>query len=666
MENALPGYQSQLEELKEFDKDSTGSSLHGYLQRRFEMAVDWKDHTGVSERLYKAFYSANSQYTPEQMCLLKKHGSPDVHYGLFAQQRRTWLAWYEDLLSQVKDRPWLIEPSPVSTLPDSAREEIINKITIDIASGAEELQRTAITKALKTEKALTARLLEEKAASLAVYATKVIEDFLSDGGSVPAFKDLRTDMGTYPNGFWLSPEVLVEDKAVYIGDKVKMKKQVVYNVRCITPFAVFPMPDCTSTQDGEGIFITDEMSMNSLLMLKGDDGVFDTAIDELLEEKPKGWWAGEYLSSDMHNVENHGGYLNSRHLVGNEEGFGSYSVVRFFGDIAQEKLNDLVISNKHKSDDKKPSIPVEIWMCGGRIIRAVRNNHPKGHRPIHTAGYEDVPRSFWKRGLYDILEDIERRLNKATRELVAHSATSLGFYGELDMTRMGRNPIANELPLNKIIKTDGDYTRGGHSALRLHSIDSKIPAAISLINHYEQEAQDKTGIRKFMSGATDLGTAGRTNGVVNALQTNSSKLIVMTQANVNAMMAEVVRHIYDLHLFYGKDKSLRGDLIIKVSGTDGLAKRELVNSKLEYMLQYGQGFLTAVDADGNPMLSPRDFKAMFMQYFEINGINLRYTQGPDQKLDISPQPQIGTGGMPAIDGRSNPVDISGGAGPIAP
>jgi ribosomal silencing factor RsfS len=306
-------------------------------------------------------------------------------------------------------------------------------------------------------------------------------------------------------------------------------------------------------------------------------------------------------------------------------------------------------------------------MCAGEIIRAVRNNHPSGKRPIHTAGYEDIPGSFWKRGLYDILEDIERKVNKASRELVAHTGASLGFFGELDMTRLGRNPIGNELPLNKILRTDGDYTRGGHSALRLHSIDSKIGDALRLIQEYEREAEDATGIRKFMTGATDLGVAGRTNGVVNALQTNSSKLIVMTQGNVNVnVIAEVVRYFYELELYYGKDKSIRGDLQVVVHGSDGLAAKEVFEAKFEKIMQYGSKIYTMQGPDGLPMIDPRDIQMMHNRYFEMNGVDLRYTNRPDQKINFAPSTEMGTGEMPQIDGRSNPVNVSGGAGPISP
>lgn len=664
----LPGYLTALDEIEKGDKEDSESSLLGYLQRKFTESVHHRDRICVTDRLYNAHYSSKGHYSPCQLMKLEVAKSPKVHFGLFSRQRRSALAWYEDLLSQIKDKPWIMKASPIAVLPEEAKNEIINKITQDIVTGSDDVSVQSVTDALKTEHELTARLVQEKADNAAQRASKVIEDRLTDGGWSAPFKEFRNDLMTYCNAFLLSPELIREPKMVYSGNKVKVEDKTVYATRCISPFAVFPTADCTSTQDGEGIFIVDEMSRNALLRMKGMPGSDDDSIDEVLKVN-NGWWAGTLAypsGAASYLVENELTYADVRYLAGNDEHAGNYSIIRFFGDVAPEMLDGFKIKTL-KDDIKRPTIPVEIWMCAGEIVRAVRNNHPSGKRPIHTAGYEEVSRSFWKRGLYDILEDVERRINKATRELVSHTGASLGFFGELDMTRMGRNPIGNELPLNKILRTDGDYTRGGQPALRLHSIDSKIGEAMRLIEKYEKEAEDTTGIRSFMSGATDLGVAGRTNGVVNALQTNSSKLIVMTQGNVNTnVVAEIVRYFYELELFYGKDKSIRGDLQIVVQGSDGLAAQEVFEAKFEKIMQYGSSLYTMPGPDGLPMIDPRDVQIMHNRYFEMNGVDLRYTNRPGQKINYAPSTTMGTGGMPQIDGRSDPANISGGAGPISP
>jgi hypothetical protein len=649
------------DEMPDEDGDDT---LADHLASKFRVAVDTKERLGITCRLRNAWYALNQKYTPEQLCKIQTKKGADVFYGLTAMQRRSALAWYEDLLSQIKLQPWKMSASPVAELPAEARDEIINKVTQRLLDGAINPDQSDARAALKEESALTVRLLEQRAESIAARHEKIIADQLSDGGWADAFSEFRIDLFTYCNAILVSPEAQPKRVMEYSGKKVKVKDTFSYTVRSVSPFAVFPLPDVTTPNTGEGIFVVDEVSANSLIGIKSDKiNAFPDEIDEVLRSNPDGWWAGK-LITNKDIVEAEGGYFASRELSGSDDSAQTYSVVRFYGDIPDKLAFKIGVIKKKEVIGA--TIPVQVMMCGSHIIWAAKNQHPLGHRPIHTASYETLPRSFWGNGLHDLLSDTERQLNKALRELVAHTASTLGYFGELDMQRMGKNPIGNSLQLNQILRTDGDYTRGGHPALRFHSLDSKIGEIIRLIQHYSQMAEDLTGIRRFMSGATDLGVAGRTNGVVNALQTNSSKLIVMVQGNVNKnVIKPAVEYLYHLNMMFHKDSSIKGDLNVVVEGSDGLAKQEIFDQRLEKILQYGSTLL-APGPDGTTLIDPNDIRELIGKYFSVNGFPLQFTVAPSESGAgvTAPGATLGDGGMPAIDGRSNPVNISGGAGPI--
>ena len=661
----LKGYNEAL--IGVTDDEARQDELSAILETKLKDAINYKQRIGVQCRLYEAWHAAQGKYTPQALCKLAENKSPQVYYALFAQQRRTGLAWYEDLVSQIKEKPWTLEPTPVATLPKTAKDQIVQKVLQDIITGSEQVSRKNMREALTSEQKLTLRMLQQKASSIADRATTVIYDQLAEGGWTREFKQFRSDLFEYCNAFILAPEVTSERKMQWSGDKVKSVQQTVMNVRCVSPFSVFPMPDCTTPQNGEGVWIIDEVPRNALIGLQDADGSIPDAIDEILKTQDKGWFAGSAYRED-NKFEADGSYYQSRTILGVEENSMSYSICKFFGDLRQSALvdkNGKTIVKLQKIDKDMPTIPVEIWLCAGKMIRAVRNNHPEGKRPLFTSSYERKPRSFWGGGIFDILKDTELKINKINRELVKHVGSTMGYFGELDTARIGRNPIGNEVPLNTILKTDGDYTRGGHSALKFHDIPSKIMDAITLIGHYEREGESLTGIRRFMSGATDLGVAGRTNGVVNALQTNSTKLIVAVQGDVNTeVIAPLVDFYYKLNLTYGTDQSIKGDLEVIVRGSDGLAQREIFDRKLETMLQYGSSWATAVGPDGQTFIDARDFKAMIADYFAANGRELVYTIRPEEAEQLTPQGQLGDGRMPGIDGRSAPANLSGGFAPI--
>ena len=257
-------------------------------------------------------------------------------------------------------------------------------------------------------------------------------------------------------------------------------------------------------------------------------------------------------------------------------------------------------------------------------------------------------------GLHDVLRDLEKMANKAMRELVSHSSVSLGFFGELDVARAGKNNTNNDLLINQIMRVEPDYTRGGHSALKIQTIESKIPHIISLIDKYSTLAEDMTGIRRFMSGSVDLSSAARTGGIVNSLMRNSSKLVVLVQSYVNrCVIVPIVEQYYTLNMLYSTKKGIKGDLKVVIRGSDGLQKQELFSAQMEKMLQYGAAWAESGYID------KRDFQALILQWFDGSGADLAFTARPSEVELFKPQSgPVGDGGMEVIDGRSNPQPMA--------
>jgi hypothetical protein len=665
----LKGYIEALD-AKYSDLDQNNNvRLAKWLEARLEQAIQYKHASGVQCRIYNAWHAAHNKYTPAQCEAIKQAKAPEVFYGLFSQQRRTFLAWYEELLSQIKWKPFTLSPSPMAELPPDARKEVIDAVLQRLVTGDPSLQVTNVSEALVQEQKVTARLVKAKAASMAERATQVVHDQLIDGGWGETFKEFRSDLATYCNAFILAPEVTSKRQLEWRGTKAVATQKTVMSTRTVSPFSVFPMPDCTSPQDGEGVWIVDEVTHNTLVGIKDSDGSIPEAIDKLIAKNPTGWSVTSWINQSTRPLEGHGSYKDALAILGVTDSVPTYSVAKFYGDLLKSKLEDEegnMTIELRETDKDSFTVPVEIWMCDGYVIRIIRNNHPEGKRPLFTASYEHSPRSFWGIGLYDILEQTQKNINLAHRNLVKHSRQAMAFFGEIDMARMGRNQIGNELPIDEIIKTDGDYTRGGHRALHFHDLPSKILDALRLIDHYDNEAQTLTGIRKFMSGATDLGVAGRTNGVVNALQTNSTKLIIAVQGEVNdKVIAHLVDYYYKINLAFGKDKSMRADLKVVIRGADGLAEREIENAKFEKVLQYGQQLLLPTPT-GQTLIDIRDVQQMVHRYMTANGTDLAYTPRPEEELGSSQGGTLGNGGLPGIDARSIPPDLSGGGGGSIP
>lgn len=643
-----------------FKDDQDGlMKIHADLESKFLSASSYRHSLGINSSLKQAWYAMRREYSPEQLCKLQKPGSPvPVKFGLFSMQRASALAHHADLMRQAQEQPWTLEPTPDPNLPAKIRNEVIEAVTNDIIAGGDGTMGEA-EKSIAEHAEVTQRMKRQKAAAIARKHSVKIHDQLVEGEWPKTMHDFLADFYTYPNAYILAPEAAMKTMLDYSGDKVVEKDRIVYSTRTISPFNVFFMPDCTDTQDGEGFFIVDEVAANTLYAMKTDDLCFEENIDYVLESHHEnGWWIGSLVAAQQ-NEEAHNSFLDIRGLSGSDDVTKTFSVVRYFGAIRTQDLIDAGLMKGAKKDKVKPVTEVEIWICGGKIIRAAIQNAVRMGRPLHTASFRKLPRSVYGIGLWDILKDLEKTSDKTLRELVKHSELATGFFGELDVMRAGKSQNSTGF-LNKIVPIDTDYTRGGHSALKFHQIDSKIPHIMSMLDNYMSKAEDLTGIRRFMSGSQDLSSAVRTSGVMNALMQNSSKLIQLTQDNINEyVIKQVIGQYYLLNMLYSKDKSIKGDLQVIIRGTDGLQKREMFSAQMEKLLQYGSSWASQVDAStGQSYIDPRDFRQLIIEWFKTNGYELAFTLSPSEQSAISQNPAaLGTGGMAQIDGRSNPAPV---------
>lgn len=675
------GYQSNLsKELETDDKpqekakpsvvDDPNSILAQKVREAFQRAVVHKATLGINCRIFEAWHSLNQSYTPDQVAKIQKNRGALIHSGGFARLHRSFIAWYEDLMSQIKHRPWTLEPSPIPELPKKAVNEIVAQVTMELATGRVSPKESDIVAALRSEQKAALAYFNKKAEAAAARATTIIEDQMLDGDFSDALSQFMQDISPYPAAFLISPDLTVEPRQEWRGDRIKTVNRKLYKTTSIGPAAVFPMPDCSTTQDGEGLFVVQEVSRDFLANLLAysdnkESGVVSSALKMVLEENGQGHWWGQDADMTGNALENGVNYYEKlRGIAGSAVDAHTFSVIRYWTKLSESDCDSMSI--EHTSTVKYGMVPVEIWVCANRVIFAAKNNDGMGRRPVHKASYQPLPRSFWGMSLYDIVSGTEKIANKTIRELPSHLQLATSSIVEVDAMRMGKRTINNELPLNKAILTDQDYTRGGHGAFRVHQFQSHLPDVLQVMKALDDRIENLTGIRRFMSGATDLGVAGRTNGVVNALQTNSSKLIIQVQNYVNrTVIVPIVEQFYMLNLAYGDDRSMAGDLVVRVRGSDGLAQKEIFDAKIEKLMQYGMTAMMQPNAmTGETMLSPLDAQALLQNYFSANGYELQFTKTPQDALQLgsggpsSMQGAMGTGGMPRIDGRSNPANLA--------
>jgi phosphohistidine phosphatase SixA len=569
--------------------DPVVQNLTTYIRGKWMMARMAK-MTWVEERMYKSVRARRGEYDPSLLAQIAEQGGTQIYMYLTSNKCRAASSWLRDvLLGNNQDKPWTIEPNPVpdmqptvlAGLVERAQEQLLQALSSGANPTKEETKQLLLS--LKDEATRQQRTIAEHTIER---MEKKMESQMLDGGWSRAFTQFIDDLTTFPSAILKGPVVRKrqalkwianpEDPTDYVLDT---QEQLKLEWERVDPFMVYPAPDASDID--EGAFIErHQMARSDLLALVGVDGYSEPAIRQVLEEYGRGglreWIYADAAKLSAEGKNTIGAQTNPSELI---------DALQFWGSVQGSLLIEWGLTEQEIPDPTK-EYPIEAWLIGTWIIKAVVNPDPLGRKPYYKASWEEIPGVFWGNSVADLARDTQNVCNAAARALVNNMALASGPQVVYNIDRLPQGENITQLFPWKVWQVTSDPMNGGARPIDFYQPTSMAQELMAIYERFSTLADEYTGIPRYMMGGQAPGGAGRTASGMSMMMNNAGKNIKQVIANIDErVLSPSVARLYYMNMRYGDDKELKGDINVVARGVSGLLAKEAAQMRRNEFLQ---------------------------------------------------------------------------------
>jgi hypothetical protein len=542
----------------------------------------------VEQRMLQSIRQRRGEYDPQKLAMIQQQGGAEIYMMLTANKCRSASSWLRDvLLTTTSNKPWSIQPGAVPDLSPDIVQSVMQDATQQIqqleASGTQLSQSDIRQMLLNLKDQATARLQQiARAASDRMEAK--MQDQLQEGGFLDAMSDVIDDITTFPTAILKGP--VVRKKSVlkwvpgpngtYTPD---VKEDMVLEWERVDPFNAYPAADATKIDDG--YFIErHRLSRSDLSELIGVDGYSDDAISAVLDEYGRGG-LHDWIQVDMEKASVEG---KSTSAVG-ENPSELIDALQFWGNVQGKMLIEWGLDKKSVPDPLK-EYPVEVWLVGNWVIKAVVNSDPMGRKPYYKASYEEIPGCFWGNSVADLCRDTQDVCNAAARALVNNMGIASGPQVVYNVDRLPQGENITQMYPWKTWQVTSDPMAGSQPMMQFFQPQSLSQELMGVYEKFATLADEYTGIPRYMTGDSPTGGAGRTASGMSMLMSNAGKSIKQVISSMDThILAKAIDRLYYYNMKYSEDPDLKGDVNIIANGAEALMAQEQTQQRRNEFLQ---------------------------------------------------------------------------------
>ena len=545
-------------------------ALTAHLAKKLFAAKRAKDP--IERQMLKNMRQVYGEYEPDKLAAIRQMGGSEVFVLLTMTKYRAAIAWVNDILRPVGDRPWTIVPSPQADLPPNVTGKLINdgqQLFQMVMQGLSELGLTSNPEYVEEEiqkyedeiKDKLRRDIQQEAKLRCERMAKKIDDQLVEGGWDAAFWAVISDLIMLKAGILKGPVVRrrpvhawVEQDGEWIID---VQDRLVPEYDRVSPFDYYPLSGATSVKDGG--FERHHLTRSDLVAMIGVPGYREENIRAALAEYgPNG--KREMLSTDTELAMLRDGQTQSLLDSGRIEAW------EFWGSLQGSLLQQWGLPVA----DAELEYEVNAWMVGQHTIRLILNPDKLGRKPYAVDSFERAPGAFWGKGLPELMADIQDVCNAVARAIVNNAGLASGPQVEVDKTRCGE---AEEIWPWKIWPSSNAQMSEA-PAVRFNQPQVIVSPLLQVFNTFSAMADDQTGVPKWSHGNTAVGGAGNTSSGLSMLMTYAARGIKEVIAHIDTMVSSIVSRTYDYNMLYDPDMSIKGDARVVARGSSSLLAKE--------------------------------------------------------------------------------------------
>lgn len=552
-------------------------NISAHIKKNWSYARMAKENT-VEPRMLQSIRQRRGEYDPDILAQLQEQGSSIIYMMISSNKCRAASSWLRDvLLTDSNDKPWSLKPNPVPEMPPPVMQNLMGKAQQKIMLAMQDgvnLTDEDVRAMLLDFKDQAMRQITAQAKEEAERMEKKMHSQLLKGNWTTAFAQFIDDLVTFPSAVLKGPVVRRKPQMRWRPDAVngyqlEVTQELILEWERVDPFNLYPAPDATHINDGY-LIERHQLSRGELNELIGVEGYSDAAIRQVLEEYGQGGLR-TWLYVDMEKATAEG---KSTTTMG-ENPSELIDALQFWGSVQGRMLLEWGMEES-EVPDPDAEYPIEAWLIGEWVIKAVINPDPLGRKPYYKTSYEEVPGAFWGNSVNDLCRDSQMMCNAAARSLVNNMGLASGPQVAYNVDRLPQGENLTQMFPWKIWQVTSDPMGGSAPPIQFFQPDSRAQELMAVYEKFAVLADEYTGIPRYMTGGTPSGGAGRTATGMSMLMTNAGKSIKQVIANIDEYVIKpLVDRLYFYNMQYSDDMDLKGDVSIQPLGAASLVEKEL-------------------------------------------------------------------------------------------
>ncbi len=479
--------------------------------------------------------------------------------------------------------------------------------------------------------------------SPAMVAAKAMEkqiiDQLQESNANKHLRSTAFEMALFGTGVMKGPFAIDKEYPNW-GDDGEYSPifKTIPQVNHVSVWNFFPDPDSTNIDQAQYVIERHKMSRTELRALKRRPYFRQSVIEEAIADGEN--YIKKYWEDDLtdYNQEN---YIDR------------FEVLEYWGMIDVEMLLEQNVDIPKELQDFE-ELQANIWVCNGKLLRAVLNPFKPAKIPYHAAPYELNPYSFFGVGLAENMDDTQTLMNGFMRMAVDNAVLSGNLLIEVDETNLVPGQDLSVYP-GKIFRRQGGAPGQAIFGTKFPNVSNEN---LQLFDKARQLADESTGLPSFAHGQTGVSGVGRTAAGISMLMGAASGSIKTVIKNVDDYLLKPLGEgLFRFNMQFNFDPDIKGDLEVVARGTESLMANEVRSQRLMQFLQVASNPALAPFAKFNYIV--REIaKSMDLDPTKVtNNMDEAILQAEMLKGMQGEQPQ-----QPQAPAGANPADPTGAGG----
>lgn len=598
---------------------SLTSSLSNYIDTCWSDAKEAK--IPVEAQMLRNMRQRTGEYEADKLTAITQMGGSDVYVLLTATKCRAAIAWLNDLLRPVGERPWGIKPTPIASIPGDLFASLEAESMAVAEQAVAEVMQIAgyidpdiltgeIQEYMQKRHDDLMKEVQEEAEKGADRMSLLMDDQLQEGGWHRAFWQVVDDLVTSKAGILKGPVIRQRKTQQWVQDAtgkwaIDVKPAFVPEFYRVSPFDLYPSPDSRGPNDGY-LIERHRLTRTEIQAMLGVPGYSEENIRKVLSEYGNGLINLLSVDSERAPIE-FGGNLNPVKQKGEK-----IEALEFWGSVQGKLLLDWGLT-----DNIDPMLDYEVnaWKIGNYVIRAVINPDKLGRKPYSVDSWERIPGSFWGRGVPELMADIQDVCNSLARGIVNNAQIASGPQTEVNTDRCD---ASEDIHPWKIWQVTNSQMQDA-PAVRFTTPPCIVEPLLRVFDHFSTQAEDQTGIPRWAYGRSSSADASSTSSGLSMLMTSASRGIKEVVSHIDQMTADCIERLYDYNMNYSEDESVKRDCRVIARGSSSILQREQRQQQLTQLLAQTNNptDMQIIGLDGRAKLLSESIKAMDIDSYDV-------------------------------------------------